>query len=105
MNEKSDPLDALQDEHGEIKVYQTPAGVFAIRRPTAAEYQRFVDKATGDGSKFLAQKELVRSVRVYPTEKSEAMAIIDTYPGLVSGACSEAVDMAGVSFEAETRKK
>lgn len=103
MNENAS-LDALQAEHGEIKVYNTPAGAFAIRRPTASEYQRFVDKASGDGSKFLAQKELVRAVRVYPTEKEAAASIMDAYPGLVSGACSEAVDMAGISFEAETRK-
>ncbi len=103
MNDQTDPLDALQAEHGEIKVYQTPAGAFAIRRPTAAEYQRFVDKATGDGSKFLAQKELVRSVRVYP-DRGDASSIMDEYPGLVSSACSEAVDMAGATFEAETRK-
>jgi len=103
MTTEKDPLDQLQVEHGEIKVYQTPSGPFAIRRPTAAEYQRFVDKATGDGSKFLAQKELVRSVRVFP-DRSSAASIIDAYPGLISSACSEAVEMAGASFEAETRK-
>jgi hypothetical protein len=104
MDEHEENLQQLETEHGEIKVFRTPAGPFAIRRPKAQEYQRMVDKVTGDGSKFTAQKEFVRSVCVYPIEKKEAAALLDTYPGLASVAASEATDMAGASFEAETRK-
>lgn len=104
MDEHEDNLKELETEHGEIKVFRTPDGPFAIRRPKAQEYQRMVDKITGDGSKFMAQKEFVRSVCVYPLDKKDAAKLLDSYPGLASSASSVATDMAGASFEAETRK-
>ena len=104
MDEHEEHLQQLETEHGEIKVFRTPGGPFAVRRPKAQEYQRMVDKITGDGSKFLAQKEFVRSVCVYPLDKKEASGLLETYPGLASSASSVATDMAGASFEAETRK-
>jgi len=75
-------IQAAEDEHGSIRVINTPLGAIVVKKPHHLAFQKFMRKVSGDkGMKEMDIWRLVRPCIVYP-DAAKAEEIIEEYPGV-----------------------
>lgn len=83
-------IQAAEDEHGVIRVVNTPLGAICLKAPHHLAYSKFTRKATSDdGLDDMTVWRLVRPCIVYP-DVARAEEITEKYPG-VTARCGTAV--------------
>lgn len=95
-------LETLKAKHGKIGVVEVEDGaVIVFRRPTRAEYDSWMDMG-GAQAGSAARRQLAEDTLVYPS-RDAFYAILDEYPALLNGACTNAIlELAGLG-KAKTR--
>lgn len=101
----AEKLDALKAQHGAGKVFTLVRGevTIALRKPTRAEYRRFVMKLQDKTELYDANEELVRACVLEPSGAA-LEAILDEWPGLVTDVGGELLMLAGMQAKAEAKK-
>lgn len=80
---------------------RTPAGVVAIRKPTRAEYKRFMSQASDD--KVVAMENLSKSCCEHPGA-AELEKWFEQAAGISGSLANAALEMIGVEKDPEVKK-
>ncbi len=80
---------------------RTPAGVVAIRKPSRAEYKRFMSQASDD--KVVAMENLAKSCCRHPGA-AELEKWFEQYAGISGSIANAALEMIGVEKDPEVKK-
>ncbi len=75
-------IQAAEDEHGVIRVVNTPLGAIVVKRPHHLAYQKFTRKVSSEkGMNEMDVWRLVKPCIVYP-DASKVEEITEEYPGV-----------------------
>lgn len=97
-------LDELKQKHGAVWTVTRDDVDVAFRKPTGAEYRKYISTVAGDKSAtFDAFEALCHACVVYP-EGPAARDLLDEWPGLVPDIGGEIALVAGKSAKAEAKK-
>lgn len=94
-------IDKLKVEHGELHIIEADGHTVAVRMPTAAEFERFVE--TAQKKELAAMKRFLRDCLVYPSQ-DELTAMIAKRPGIFVPFAKELAKISGATVEAEGKK-
>lgn len=92
-------VQAAEDEHGVIRVVNTPLGAIVLKRPHHLAFQRFMRKATSDkGMKEMDVWRLVKPCIVYP-DVARVEDITEEYPGVTVRLGNQIVELGNGEVE------
>lgn len=86
-------IQAAEDEHGEIRVHNTPLGAVVVKKPHHLVFQKFSRKAASSkGMKDQDIWALVRSCVVYP-DITKVEDIVEEYPGVTAILATKIIEL------------
>ena len=102
MTPDAKTVEKLKNEHGEIYAVEAGDSTIVVRPPTRAAFRRFVEKAAGDNTRYVAMENLLRDCVVWPSP-ADLDGLLERKPGLVAPVAERLVQLAGAAQEADFR--
>lgn len=93
----------LESAHGEIVAVHTVLGECAFKRPSRADYKRYMSLLFNEKTRDQAQEVIVRACVIHPS-KDEFNKMLDTAPGIATSCSGPVLELAGQVAEPEVRK-